>query len=101
MNVPAAMKRSRPGPACVGPGAQATERGSAIMVVLILVAVMSVIVVSNGVALRHLKQEIKLVEQRQKRNLESTNSIPKISQPSSTNSPAHIPLAPKGAIQPR
>jgi hypothetical protein len=43
-----------------------SERGfTAIIVALVLVSVLGILAVSNGVALRHLKMELDLVEERQ------------------------------------
>jgi hypothetical protein len=42
------------------------RRGSAVMIVLILLSVMGVLLLSNTVTLRRLKVELQLLEQKQK-----------------------------------
>lgn len=42
-----------------------SERGSALLVVLVLLVWLGVIVVSNSFALNHLKRELQLIEKRQ------------------------------------
>jgi hypothetical protein len=41
------------------------ERGSAVLIMLILLVLMGVIMVSNGIVLRQLKRELKLIEAQQ------------------------------------
>ncbi len=48
------------------------QRGSAILVVLVFLVVITSIVVSNSMVLRHLKREIRLIEQHHRKRLESS-----------------------------
>ena len=75
------------------PGARRAERGSAVLVVFILLTVMSVIVASNGLALHHLNREIQLTEARQKRRLEAqTPMAPPPAAPSANRTTNAVPV---------
>jgi hypothetical protein len=50
--------------------------GSAVLIVLILLSVMGALVVSNTVALRRLKIELQLLEQKQIRALQERSGVP-------------------------
>src|SRR5258708_2665733 len=65
-----------------GPYAQ-TRRGSALLIVLLLLSVMVTLMVSNAVILRRLKVELQLLEQKQTRATRPTAP----SQPETTRRP--------------
>ncbi|MBI2927221.1 MAG: hypothetical protein HYY24_16125 [Verrucomicrobia bacterium] len=46
------------------------QHGSAVVVVIALLAIMTMLVIGNAVVLRQLKQELRLIEQRQVKKLE-------------------------------
>ena len=46
------------------------ERGSAVIIVLALLAIMTVLTLGNAIVLRQLKQELRLIERRQEKRLE-------------------------------
>ena len=48
------------------------QRGSAVLIVLILLSIMAVLVVSNSVTLRQLKVELQLLEQKQERKFDAS-----------------------------
>ena len=52
----------------IGPARRA-ELGSAVLIILVLLGVMSVLAVSNGIALRRLRTELQMLEKRQQRAL--------------------------------
>jgi type II secretory pathway component PulK len=51
-----------------------TRRGSAVIIVLVFLALMAVIVVSNNVTLRHLSRNLRLIEQKELRKFASRPS---------------------------
>jgi len=48
-----------------------TRGGSAVIIVLVFLALMAVIVVGNNLTLRHLSRNLRLIEQKQLRKFES------------------------------
>jgi hypothetical protein len=69
---------------------QKSRQGSAVIVMLALLAIMVVLVAVNTTTVNALRKEIKLVDQRQKARLAATNT----NQPtgfSFTNQPASVP----------
>jgi len=60
------------------------ESGSALLVVLILISVMTVYLVANVISLNVLKTEIQLIEKQQLKRQNQSNSLGK--QPTGTNS---------------
>lgn len=83
MNLTAPSKRLSGGPGRRRVG----ERGSAVLLVLALLSVMLLLVSSDARVLSHLKQEIRLLDQRQQRRFES----PQRGAPASTNA---VPATP-------
>ncbi|MCL4177597.1 MAG: hypothetical protein KJ072_07595 [Verrucomicrobia bacterium] len=67
------------------------ERGSATLVVLVLLFLMAALALGNNRTLRQLHQELNLIEQRQLRNLDTAHkpqAIDPITIPAPTNPPA-------------
>lgn len=67
------------------------ERGSATLVVLVLLFLMAALALGNNRTLRQLHQELNLIEQRQLRNLDPAHqprAIERITIPAPTNPPA-------------
>ena len=48
--------------------------GFAVLVVLVLLAIMASLAIGNNIALAHLKRELQLVERRQQRHNQATNT---------------------------
>lgn len=67
------------------------ERGSAILIVLILLVLMTALVVSNCLALHFLKRELKLVEQKQKQQTSQVVRGPQAPQPNPAPPPKPTP----------
>ncbi len=56
-------------------GASSGEGGSAVFVVIVLLAIMTMLVIGNTIVLRQLKQELRLIEQRQVKKLELLSPV--------------------------
>lgn len=48
-----------------------TERGSTLLVVVVLISIMTTFVIANNVTLYHLKNELKLIDKQQQRKFQA------------------------------
>jgi hypothetical protein len=68
------------------PAAGSSERGSAVLIILIVVSLMLSFMLANSKSLRHLKEEMRLIEQHQLQQLKQSISIPALKPAGATNS---------------
>jgi len=68
------------------PAARSTERGSAVLIILIVVSLMLSFMFANSKSLRHLKEEMRLIEQRQLQQLKKHTGSPAAKPAGATNS---------------
>ncbi len=66
---------------------RAEERGSAVLIVLILLSLMVTLIAGNLVSLNRLKTELRLLDQKQQRRLEQLPLPQTRTDPSRTSSP--------------
>jgi hypothetical protein len=74
------------------PAAGSSERGSAVLIILIVVSLMLSFMFANSKSLRHLKEEMRLIEQHQLQQLKQSIGIPASKPAGATNSVSDHPV---------
>jgi hypothetical protein len=76
-----------------------TQRGSAVLIILIVVSLMLSFMFANSKSLRHLKEEMRLIEQHQLQQSRQSRSLPASKPAGATNTvvvhPTNAPAQPR------